>query len=590
MGLNIDLTTGNIIPSLSSVGSYTIGYTTAGDCQDTSSSTIEIKAIDNSNFSYSSNLFCTENSSLASPTVITLGGTFTSSPSGLSIDQITGIINPTNSVPRIYNITYTTPETITYPVVTLGCVSSTTISITISSLNTSTFNYGYAFGAEFCPDDNDIRPSISGSVSGTFSSLPVGLDINPTAGKIDFQNSTHGSYSIFYEVPSLCGSFTSSTTIKLKEDCTLSCDIDGDGICCASEILYGTICSDPCDYFFPGVVFDNLSSSWNNLDCDGDGVLNGHERIDNTDPRNACSYLVNSITVSITSIGRDCDGDGVLYRDELIDNTDPSNACSYNLNSITQVVTSQNDCDGDGVSNLIEVNDNTNQNNGCSYVLSNVNTTTSLAWQAQDCDGDGVLNGNELRDGTNIFNRCDFRFESITIFPIRGFDCDGDGLTNWQEIVKSKTNPQDRCDFDREFVNSQPDEQWNNFDCDGDGYDNYIDKFPLYKYEWNDTDNDSIGNNKDLDDDNDGIEDIQEGFDDLDNDGVPNNLDLDSDGDGCSDTVEAGYSDLDLERIIGSEPTQMDLQGKILLSEGYIEISDNDANGIYDFLDNGSSA
>ena len=590
LGLNIDLTTGSIIPSLSSVGSYAIRYTTAGDCQDTSSSTIEIKAIDNSNFSYSSNLFCTENSSLASPTVITLGGTFTSSPSGLSIDQITGIINPANSVARVYNITYTTPETLSYPVVTLGCVSSTTISITISSLNTGAFNYGYALGTEFCPGDNDIRPSISGSVSGTFSSLPAGLDINPTTGKIDFQNSTHGTYSIFYEVPSLCGNSTSSSIIILKEDCTLSCDVDGDGICCASEILYGTICSDPCDYFFPGVAFNNLSSSWNNLDCDGDGVLNRDELIDNTDPRNACSYIVNSITVSITSIGRDCDGDGVLNRAEFIDNTDPTNACSYNVNSITQAVISQDDCDGDGVSNLIEVTENTNQNNGCSYVLSSANTTTSLAWQAQDCDGDGVLNGNELIDGTNIFNRCDFRFESITIFPIRGFDCDGDGLTNWQEIVKSKTNPQDRCDFDPEFVNSQSDEQWNNYDCDGDGYDNYIDKFPLYKYEWNDTDNDSVGNNKDLDDDNDGIEDIQEGFDDLDNDGIPNNFDLDSDGDGCSDTVEAGYSDLDIERIIGSEPTQINLQGKISLSGGYIEISDNDANGVFDFLDNGSSA
>ena len=139
LGLNIDLTTGNIIPNLSSIGSYVIAYTTAGDCQDTSSSTIEIKAIDNSNFSYSSNLFCTENSSLASPAVITLGGSFTSSPSGLSIDQITGIINPANSVPQIYDITYTTPETLSYPVVTLGCVSSTTISITISSLNTRGF-------------------------------------------------------------------------------------------------------------------------------------------------------------------------------------------------------------------------------------------------------------------------------------------------------------------------------------------------------------------------------------------------------------------------------------------------------------------
>ena len=117
-GLNIDLTTGIINPSLSSVGSYTIEYTTAGDCQDTSSSTIEIKPEDNPSFSYSSNLFCTENSSTISPTIVTLGGTFTSSPTGLSIDQITGFITPSTSDPGIYDITYTTS-------VTLGCVSST---------------------------------------------------------------------------------------------------------------------------------------------------------------------------------------------------------------------------------------------------------------------------------------------------------------------------------------------------------------------------------------------------------------------------------------------------------------------------------
>ena len=39
-GLSINLSTGIINPSLSTVGSYTIEYTTAGDCQDTSSSTI----------------------------------------------------------------------------------------------------------------------------------------------------------------------------------------------------------------------------------------------------------------------------------------------------------------------------------------------------------------------------------------------------------------------------------------------------------------------------------------------------------------------------------------------------------------------
>ena len=587
-GLSFDTTTGNIIPSLSSVGSYTIGYTTAGDCQDTSSSTIEIKAIDNSNFSYSSNLFCTENSSLASPTVITLGGTFTSSPSGLSIDQITGIINPTNSVPRIYNITYTTPETITYPVVTLGCVSSTTISITISSLNTGGFDYGYALGAEFCPNDTDIRPSISGSVSGTFYSLPAGLDINPTTGKIRFQNSTHGTYNILYEVPSLCGNSASSSTIILKEDCTPPCDVDGDGVCCASEILYGTSCSDPCDYFFPGTLFNNTSSRWKSLDCDGDGVLNGDERIDNTDPRNACSYNIDSITIGITAL-IDCDGDGVLDSTEIYDDdTNPFNSCSLNINNITLVVSSRDDCDGDGVTNEKEDIDNTNPINQCSYLLSSVSTSTSLAWQGSDCDGDGVLNEIELIDGTNINDRCDYRFESLSIFPDQGFDCDGDGVSNFQEIKNDNTNPQDSCDFNPSSTDFPKKNEWKNLDCDGDGFINSSDEFPLDKFEWFDNDSDGIGDNQDLDDDNDGIEDVVEGIDDLDNDGIPNYLDIDSDGDGCFDVSEAGYIDLDLDGIIGSGTPEIDFNGKVSSSVGYSGIADNDANGVFDFLENGS--
>ena len=587
-GLNIDLTTGNIIPSLSSVGSYTIGYTTAGDCQDTSSLTIEIKAIDNSNFSYSSNLFCTENSSLASPTVITLGGTFTSSPSGLSIDQITGIINPTNSVPRIYNITYTTPETIPYPFVTLGCVSSTTISITISSLNTSSFDYRYALGTEFCPNDTDIRPSISGSVSGTFYSLPAGLDINPTTGKISFQNSTHGTYNILYEVPSLCGNSTSSSTIILKEDCTPPCDVDGDGVCCASEILYGTSCSDPCDYFFPGTLFNNTSSRWKSLDCDGDGVLNGDERIDNTDPRNACSYNIDSITISITAL-IDCDGDGVLDSTEIYDDdTNPFNSCSLNINNITLVVSSQDDCDGDGVTNEKEDIDNTNPINQCSYLFSSVSTRTSFAWQGSDCDGDGVLNEIELIDGTNINDRCDYRFESLSVFPDQGFDCDGDGVSNFQEIKNDNTNPQDSCDFNPSSTDFPKKNEWKNLDCDGDGFINSSDEFPLDKFEWFDNDTDGIGDNQDLDDDNDGIEDVVEGIDDLDNDGIPNYLDIDSDGDGCFDVSEAGYIDLDLDGIIGSGNPEIDFNGKVSSSVGYSGIADNDANGVFDFLENGS--
>ena len=105
-------------------------------------------------------------------------------------------------------------------------------------------------------------------------------------------------------------------------------------------------------------------------------------------------------------------------------------------------------------------------------------------------------------------------------------------------------------------------------DEDGDGYDNieknlwlsngviqWVDKFPNNSEEWNDTDDDGIGNNADLDDDNDGWSDYDEincsyeGISymtedplsipkDTDGDGICEFLDYDDDNDGWSDEEE----------------------------------------------------
>jgi hypothetical protein len=60
-----------------------------------------------------------------------------------------------------------------------------------------------------------------------------------------------------------------------------------------------------------------------------------------------------------------------------------------------------------------------------------------------------------------------------------------------------------------------------------------------------DTDGDLICNNVDIDDDNDGIPDADEGVGDTDMDGVIDQLDLDSDNDGIYDVVEAGHGETD---------------------------------------------
>ncbi|MEZ4961535.1 MAG: LamG-like jellyroll fold domain-containing protein [Saprospiraceae bacterium] len=62
-------------------------------------------------------------------------------------------------------------------------------------------------------------------------------------------------------------------------------------------------------------------------------------------------------------------------------------------------------------------------------------------------------------------------------------------------------------------------------------------------YNDNDTDGDGLADPFDLDDDNDGIPDVDEGTGDTDGDGIPDAQDLDSDNDGIPDIIEAGFND-----------------------------------------------
>ena len=105
-----------------------------------------------------------------------------------------------------------------------------------------------------------------------------------------------------------------------------------------------------------------------------------------------------------------------------------------------------------------------------------------------------------------------------------------------------------------------------------------------------DNDRDVIPDIEDLDDDNDGILDVDEGSGDIDNDGIKNSFDLDSDGDGCNDVVEAGFTDGDSDGLLGNSPVTVDSFGVVTSgSDGYTNPLDGDGNGLYDYREVGSS-
>jgi hypothetical protein len=98
--------------------------------------------------------------------------------------------------------------------------------------------------------------------------------------------------------------------------------------------------------------------------------------------------------------------------------------------------------------------------------------------------------------------------ETFTAIPNEGYF-----FTGWEKTCEGSTAPcvievtPDLASVDFEFYLVARFQRDPNGDQDGDGYKNDIDAFPMDSTEWNDLDGDGIGDNSDVDDDNNGLED-----------------------------------------------------------------------------------
>lgn len=232
-GLTLNSTNGNITPSSSSIGTYTVTYSipAANGCLAFSTTaTVTIIASPSASVTYSGP-YCTTLSGSQSPFFSgTTGGTYTSTPAGLSLNSTTGAITPSSSQGGTYDVTYTLP---TIP----GC-STTPVTTQVTIIQGTQTNVAYS-GALCVSTVGTLSPTITGTTPGAFTVSPSsGLSINGTTGVITPSTSTPGSYTVTYTVTPVnsCSNSIASTTVNISSGPSVSASVTPTSVCSGGTV------------------------------------------------------------------------------------------------------------------------------------------------------------------------------------------------------------------------------------------------------------------------------------------------------------------------------------------------------------------
>ncbi len=157
---------------------------------------------------YTETAYCTSANEVDVAITGALGGTFSATPAGLTINTSSGQITPASSTPNTYTILYSVPAQ-------HGCAAtSATTTVIITSNTAPSISYGTD---PLCFDVTAVPVTLSGVAGGVFSALPTGLSINSITGTINPAASTEGEYTITYATTgssaSGCTTYTTTTTV-----------------------------------------------------------------------------------------------------------------------------------------------------------------------------------------------------------------------------------------------------------------------------------------------------------------------------------------------------------------------------------------
>ncbi len=216
--VNANTTSPTYTPSAAdiSAGGVNLTMTTTGPCAAASDVMhITINALPNAGFNYSSGSFCKTGSN-PTPTVNTGGGTFTSSPAGLSINASNGTIDLASSNVGTYTVTYSISGT---------CSNSSSATITI----TNGFDAQFSYAGPYCQSASNPLPSHTTGSNGTYSASPAGLVFaNTNTGEINLAASQPGNYSITNTIAASggCAAATYNASVTIDQAATINAGTD----------------------------------------------------------------------------------------------------------------------------------------------------------------------------------------------------------------------------------------------------------------------------------------------------------------------------------------------------------------------------
>jgi|GEM_PF-4010379 gliding motility-associated-like protein len=172
-------------------------------CNDADTVDVYIGVPSPSSLSYPVAAVCEQGTPI-SPTIGpgTYPGSFSSTPTGLSINPSTGVITPTSSNPGSYFVTFNPSDS--------TCRTNSTAGIVVYPPDSAVFSYP----STYCINDTNPLPVFSIPVQGTFSisGLPGGA-IDTLTGEILLQNASAGTAVVSFNAQNTCGATTTATIL-----------------------------------------------------------------------------------------------------------------------------------------------------------------------------------------------------------------------------------------------------------------------------------------------------------------------------------------------------------------------------------------